>query len=62
MLSSTKSSKETREKGPLSGWGQIVNVDEKHDHFGLGYHPASHHPSARGCKKFNPDRFSSAYY
>lgn len=39
-----------------------MNVVKKHNHFGLGYHPASRHPSARGRKKFNPVRFSSAGY
>lgn len=53
VLSSTRSAKKTLEKSPLSGWGQIVKVAEKHDHFGLGYHPASCHTSARGLKNFN---------
>lgn len=62
VLSLAKSAKQTLENGPLPGWGKIVRVSEKHDHFGLGYRPTSHHPSARGGKRFNPIRFSSAGY
>lgn len=62
VLSSQESARKTIEKGPLSGWGQIMNIAEKHDHFGLGYHPASRHSSARGCKKFNLVRFSNTGY
>lgn len=54
VLSSAESAMKTLEKGPLSGWGHIVNVAEKHDCLGLSYHLASRHPSARGRKKFNP--------
>lgn len=50
MLSSTESSRKTLEKGPLFSWGHIVNVVEKHDRFGMGYHPAFRHQSARGAR------------
>lgn len=62
VLSSIESARKTLEKGPLFGWGQIVNVAEKHVHFDLGYHLASRHPSARGCKKFNLVRLNNACY
>lgn len=39
VLSSVRSFRETLEKGCLSGWAQIVNVAQKHDRLGLGYHP-----------------------
>lgn len=41
ILSSAKSAKKTLEKGPLLGWGKVVNVAEKRDRFGIGYHPAT---------------------
>ena len=41
ILSSVRSAKQTLEKGPLSGWGQIVNVIKKHDKFGIGYRPSA---------------------
>lgn len=62
VLSSTRSAKKNLEKVFLSGWGQIMKVAEKHNHFGLGYHPTSRHPGARGHNKFNPVCFSSAGY
>lgn len=62
VMSSSKSSKQTLENGPLLGRGQIVRVYEKHDRFGLGYRPTSRHPVARDGKRFNPIIFSSAGY
>lgn len=62
VLSSSKSAKQTLENGPLPCWGQIVRVSKKHDRFGLDYCPTSHHPTARGGKRFNPVRFSSTGY
>lgn len=62
VLSSSKSSKKTLENGHFLGWGHIVKVFDKHDHFGLGYRITSRHPAARGGKKFNPIRFSSIGY
>lgn len=62
VLSSTKSSKKTLEKGTLFGWGQIVKVAKKHVRFGLGYHPTSRNLGVKGCKKFNPVRFRSTGY
>lgn len=39
-----------------------MKVLEKHDRFGLGYRATSRHPAARGGKKLNAARFSSAGY
>ena len=39
-----------------------MRIFKKHDRFGLGYRPTSHHPTARGGKKYNPIRFSSVGY
>ena len=36
ILSLVRSTRETLEKGLLSGWGQVVNVTEKHERFGIG--------------------------
>lgn len=36
ILSSVRSARETLENGALSGWGQFVNVTEKHERFGIG--------------------------
>lgn len=41
VLSSVKMTMETLGKGTPLGWGQIVDVGEKHNHFGIGYHPSS---------------------
>ena len=41
ILSSAKSAKQTLEKGPLPGWGKVLNVAEKHDRAGIGYHPTT---------------------
>lgn len=62
VLSSVESDRKTVEKGPLSDLGQIVNIAEKHDRFGVGYHPVSRHPSVRRRKKFNPIWFSNTGY
>ncbi|XP_050889420.1 uncharacterized protein LOC127094658 [Lathyrus oleraceus] len=61
ILSSTKSAKQTLEKGPLPGWGKVVNVAEKRDRFGIGYHPATRKVSPKK-KQFNPVKFCSADY
>lgn len=61
-LSSANSSKKTFEKGPLSGWGQVVKVAKNPNYFGLGYHPTFRHPGERGRKKFNPVHFKNADY
>lgn len=50
VLFSAKNAKKTLEKGLLSGWDQNLKVAEKHDRFGLGYHPTSRHPCARGVR------------
>lgn len=39
-----------------------MRVFEKHDQFGLGYHPTSCNPATRGGKRFNPIRFRSVGY
>lgn len=59
ILSSVRSVKQTLEKGLLAGWGQVVNVAEKHDIFGIGYLPSACKVSPRK-HKFNPIKFSSA--
>ncbi|XP_050889361.1 uncharacterized protein LOC127094585 [Lathyrus oleraceus] len=59
ILSSVRSAKQTSEKGPLSGWGKVVDVAEKRDIFGIGYHPATRKASPKK-KQFNPVKFSSA--
>lgn len=41
ILSLVRSTKQTLEKGMLVGWGQIVNVTEKHNRFGIGYRPST---------------------
>lgn len=62
VLSLAKSAKQTLENGPLPGWGKIMRVPDKHDRFGLGYHPTSYYSAVRGGKRFNPIRFSNATY
>ena len=61
ILSSAKSAKQTLEKGPLLGWDKVVNMAEKRDRFGIGYHPATCKVSSKK-KQFNPVKFSSAGY
>ncbi|XP_050919835.1 uncharacterized protein LOC127137414 [Lathyrus oleraceus] len=61
ILSSAKSSKQTLEKGPLPGWGKVVNVAEKSNRFGIGYHPATRKVSQKK-KQFNPVKFNSVGY
>lgn len=39
-----------------------MRVSEKHDHFGLDYHPNSRLPAIRGGNKFNPVRFNNTCY
>lgn len=41
ILYSFRTAKQTLEKGPLVGWGQVVNVIEKRDRFGIGYRPST---------------------
>lgn len=43
----------------LSGWGQVVNMAEKHDRFGIGYCPSACKVNPRK-QKFNPVKFSNA--
>lgn len=62
ILSSVISVGETLEKGMLFGWGKVVNVTEKHDKFGIGYHPSKCKANLRKQKKFNPVRFNSACF
>ncbi|XP_050895784.1 uncharacterized protein LOC127102458 [Lathyrus oleraceus] len=50
---------EFEDKGPLAGWGQVVNVIQKHNRFGIGYRPSARKASPRK-QKFNPIKFSSA--
>ncbi|XP_050914130.1 uncharacterized protein LOC127128803 [Lathyrus oleraceus] len=59
ILSSTKSAKKKLEKGPLPGWGKVVNVAEKRDRFGIGYHQVVCKESPKK-KQFNLIKFSSA--
>lgn len=47
ILSSVKSVRETLEKGHLSGLGHIVNMADKHDRFGIGYHPSARQSVSR---------------
>ena len=61
VLSSVKSSKQTLDKGPLLGWGKVVNMVETRDKFGIGYHPAACKASPKK-KQFNPIKFSSANF
>lgn len=60
VLSLVKSTRETLEKGPLSGWGQIVNVVEKHGRFLIGYSSSARQSGSRKQIKFNLVRFNSA--
>lgn len=62
VLSLAKIAKQTLENDPLSGWGHIVKVYEKHDRFSLDYCPISLHPDAREIRKFNLVRFNSTSY
>lgn len=57
ILSSVRSAKQTLEKGSLAGWGQVVNVAEKHDRFDIGYRPSAHKESIKK-QKFNPVKFN----
>ncbi|XP_050890746.1 uncharacterized protein LOC127096182 [Lathyrus oleraceus] len=61
ILSSKKSVKQTLEKGLLPGWGKVVNVAEKCDMYGIGYHPATCKVRPKK-KQVNPVKFSSAGY
>ncbi|XP_050876089.1 uncharacterized protein LOC127079759 [Lathyrus oleraceus] len=40
-FASLKSAKSSIEGGNPEGWGQVIDVREKHDHFGLGYVPSA---------------------
>lgn len=59
VLSSVRSAKQTLEKGPLPGWGKVVDVAEKREKFGINYHPTARKASSKK-KQFNPVKFSSA--
>lgn len=41
VLSLVRNSKQTLEKCLLPGWGRVVDMAEKRDRFGIGYHPAA---------------------
>lgn len=58
-LSSARSTKQTLEKSPLTGWGQFFNVTKKHNRFGIGYYPSTRKANPRK-QKFNLVKFSSA--
>ncbi|XP_050896761.1 uncharacterized protein LOC127103553 [Lathyrus oleraceus] len=59
IISSAKSAKQTLKKGPLPGWGKVVNMAEKHERFGIGYHPTACQASPKK-KQFNPVKFNIA--
>ena len=40
-FASLKSAKSAVESGGPAGWGQVINVNEKNDRFGLGYKPSA---------------------
>lgn len=51
-MSSLKSSKETIEKGNPGGWGQVLDIINKNNQFGIDYHPSSIMPNPKDQKKF----------
>lgn len=61
ILSSVRSAKQTLEKGPFSDWGKVIDVTEKRDRFGIGYHPSACKANPKK-KEFNPVKFSSTEF
>lgn len=62
VISSMKSDRETLKKGTPLGWGQIIDVTEKHNCFGIGYHPSSRLPNQKNQKKLCLAKFNSVEF
>lgn len=59
ILSSVRSVKETLEKGPLVGWGKVVNMTQNRDRLNIGYHLSARKTTPKK-KQFKLVKFSNA--